>query len=588
MMRSRRNLERLIDDPAESQRRRCLMVGRLMLLLISLAMVALLGRVVQLQRHPDPRIALYAGRHDSRQTLYARRGALLDRRGRTLAVSHVGQRLFVDPKLIKEDLNFALDLARAIDDDPARIDQLIFMNQDRRYAVVRKLLAPDHAEAVRELNRRAIGIEPVPVRQYPYGALAGQVVGFVGEEHKGLDGVELMCNAELTGQAGSLHFVRDASRHPVSIGSDGMTLPEHGQDVRLSVDVVVQDFTETALHETCTKFNAKRGEAIVMDARSGQILAMANWPAYDPNDRGNIPPEFRRNRCVTDPYEPGSIFKPFIHAAATMAGVVKPLEKIDCTDSGFYVSPKGRRLRDSHGHGEITWEQVLIMSSNIGMAIVGQRLGITNMYKAVKAFGFGQRTGCGLAGESVGIVNPLSRWNHYSETSVPMGQEIAVTPLQVVRAFAAFANDGLMPAPTIFADHTDQPIYQRAIDGPTANATRLLLRRVVTEGTGRKAKSDRYRIWGKTGTAQVADRVNGGFLEDAYTASFVCGAPLQRPKVVVIVVVHQPQKSIGYYGGLVAAPAAKQIVENSLEYLGVPHDADEAEVGRDSRVARAD
>ncbi len=551
-------------------------MGRLLLLTISVVLLGLLGRVWQLQHRPAAQIEAHAGRRDGAQPLLARRGALLDRRGRALAISRVGHRLFVDPALIGEDRerNFALHLAHAVGGDPARIDMLIDQRRDSRYVVIDKLLPPEKVFAAQAFASRAVGVQPVAVREYPYGELAGQLLGFVGADHTGLDGMELLCDSPLRGTGGTLAYRRDATRRPLAVDAAGLKLPEHGADVRLSIDAVVQDIAERTMHQTCTLYQAKRGEAVVMDARSGQVLAMVNWPSFAPAAGGNVQPALRRNRCVTDPYEPGSIFKPFVHAAATELDLARPDEMIECTDSGFYVSPQGRRLRDARGHGTISWAKVLIESSNIGMAIVGQRMGVARMHAAVRAFGFGSATGVGLPGESVGIVNPLNRWNHYSQTSVPMGQEIAVTPIQMARAFAAFANQGMIPTPTVFADRADRPIYQRAIGAQVADATRRLLRRVVTEGTGRKAQSDKYRIWGKTGTAQVADRVNGGFLDDAYTASFVCGAPLNRPRLIVIVVVHQPDRSIGYYGGTVAAPAARQIVEQSLEYLGEPHDAD--------------
>lgn len=564
-------------DPHQRQLSRTLWGARTIAVVITLAFLALLGRVGQLMWQTDPELQAHAGTRASADQLLTRRGAILDRNGRTLAVSRVGYRLFVDPALIDDDTEFAFTLARAIGDDPARIEQLIGQRPDSRYIVIDRLLADEQVAAVKALESRAIGIEPRLVRSYPLREIAGQLVGFVGEEHRGLDGAEFLFESELAGENGRVAYLRDARRRPVWIESTGYTPPTYGNDIALSIDAMIQAITEHHLAAAAEKYKAQAAEAIVMHARTGQILAMANWPFFDPNQGGNVDVALRRNRCITDPYEPGSIFKPFVHAALTAAGFAKPTEKIDCTTSGFYVTSGRRRLRDAHGHGTITWDQVLIQSSNIGMAIVAQRMGAAKLHAAVTAFGFGQPTGSALPGESRGIVNPLRQWNHYSVTSVPMGQEIAVTPLQMVRAFAAFANSGLIPTPSILAAYQDRPIYQQAIDPDTADRTRQVLARVVAEGTGRKARSDKYRIWGKTGTAQVPDRVNGGYIDNAYTASFVCGAPLRRPQIVVIVVVHRPDKSIGHYGGTVAAPAAKLIVEQTLEYLGTPHDADDSD-----------
>lgn len=558
--------------PAEKQHRRTLWIARLLAAGLTLIMLALLGRVVQLQWDPQPQVAQRVADRGRDESITARRGALLDRRGRVLAASRVGQRLFVDPQLIDDPIPFAAHVAHAIGADPARIDRIISRRAHTRYAVIDRLLSDEQEQAVRKLDLSGLGLQPRPVRHYPHGTTAGQVIGFVGRDYKGLDGVEFALDPVLRGSAGQLVQLRDAWGRPLWPQRTGYQPPRDGRDVRLSIDVVVQRIAERALAEACEEYGAKRAEAVVMDARNGQLLAMVNWPLFNPNDRGNVPKDLRRNRCVTDPYEPGSVFKPFIHAAATAAGLARPKQKIDTTDIGVWYSPEGRRLRDAHGHGTITWNKVLIYSSNIGMAKVASRLGKQRMHDVLGSFGFGQRTGTALPGESRGLVWPVDRWTHYSLTSIPMGQEIATTPVQLVRAFSAFANRGLIVSPTVLAAETDTPIYQRAVDADVADHTRDLLRRVVTEGTGRRAQSEQYRIWGKTGTAQVADRVNGGYLPRTYTASFICGAPLLDPKVIVLVTVHEPDPDIGYYGGIVSAPVAKQIVEQALPYLGVPPD----------------
>ncbi len=564
-----------LDPPDHRQHHRCLRVARVCAWLMTVAMVVVFGRVVQLQQRPAEPVARTAAARASESRLIARRGALVDRHGRRLAGSRVGYRLYVDPVSIDRPDVFAAKLARAIGDDAARIDRAIGnADRDCRYLVIDHLLDEHEADAVRRLKLMGVVLEQRLVRAYPAGPVAGQVIGFVSRDHRGIDGVEYVLDAALRGEDGSVEYMRDVRRRPVWIESGTQQPARDGRDIALSLDAVIQSTAEAELAAAAEHYRAKRAELIVMHAGSGQVLAMANWPSFDPNEGANVDAALRRNRCVTDPFEPGSIFKPIVFAAATGAGVAEPSEMIDCTDAGFYVSPGGRRLGDAHGHGRITWDGVLTFSSNIGMAIVGQRLGAERMYAAVRAFGMGQPSGVGLPGESSGIVNPLERWNHYSVTSVPMGQEIAVTPMQITRAFSAFANDGLMVAPSILAADADRPIYQRATDPATARHVRRVLRRVVTEGTGRhRANSRLYRLWGKTGTAQVPDRENGGYLDRAYTASFVCGAPLHHPQIIVTVVVHQPDPAIGYYGGTVAAPVARSVVEKTLAYLGTPPDA---------------
>lgn len=622
-------------DPVPAQRRRAMRWAYGFALFATVAFIGLFARVAALRHAESTPLADRAGDRRSTMPLHARRGAILDQRGRPLAVTEIGRRLFIDPALVGDDPWFAARLAEVVGVDPVEIDRLLTRKPGSRYEVVLPLLSDAQARALEDFDHRAVGVEARPVRRYPKGGLAGQVVGFVGADRVGLAGAEFRFNDRLAATDGRMRYLRDNRRRPVRVEAKGSRRPEHGADVRLSIDAVVQGIAERALEATCLQHRARAGQAIVMDSRNGQVLAMANWPFYDPALGGNRPAAWdrpspdgagaaeradggpgearagaaepqgeagptwpprpdaatlRRNRCVTDPYEPGSIFKPFVHAAATEAGVAAAEEKIDCTDSGYFVTDGGRPLHDAHGHGTLTWDEVLVHSSNIGMAIVGQRLGAERLHDAVRSFGFGAKTGSGLPGESRGIVNPLLQWNHYSVTSVPMGQEIAVTPLQMLRGFSAFANGGLLASPTIRADRADRPIVKRALSRNVADHTRRTLRRVVAEGTGRRAKSDKYQIWGKTGTAQVPDRVRGGYIDNAYTGSFVCGAPLRDPRIVVLVVVHRPDPETAYYGGIVASPYATRIVERTLQYLQVPYDApqpDDAPTTRPDRVAHA-
>jgi cell division protein FtsI/penicillin-binding protein 2 len=380
-------------------------------------------------------------------------------------------------------------------------------------------------------------------------------------------------------------LARAASRRALWLEAAGYEPAEPGQHVRLTLDSVIQNFAEQALREACEKYAAPSGQLVVLDPRTGGILAMANYPVFDPNTLGRSTPQQRRNRCVTDVFEPGSIFKPFVWAGATELGLARVDEIIAC-HNGLYVSPKGRRLRDVNAHEELTWEQVLVKSSNIGMAIVGQRMEARRMYDAVRAFGFGQTTGSGLPGEVAGLVHRPSRWTHYSVTSVPMGQEIAVTPLQMVRAAAIVANDGLAVQPTILQEVADaaatHPIYERVISSQTAAAVRAALRKAVMEGTGRRADSDAYTVFGKTGTAQVPDLERGGYLERQYVASFIGGAPNEQPAIVVGCFIHIDDASKGYYGGIVSAPVAREVIDKTLAYMGI---APDRHVGEGPRLA---
>jgi len=569
-------------DQPTPQSQRILRVGRVSIGLISIAMVGLLARVVGLQTHPPEPIRQLINSQQSGLSLPARRGNLQDRHGRILATTRLASRLFIDPQLIKNPNTFSENVGYQLGYEPSWIERKINAKPGRRYIVIDPRLDEDRVEKLKKYRLPGLATERYPVRDYPNGSLAGQVIGFVGVDGDGLEGLERSIETSLRAKAGRLRYLRASNMKPVWVDQAGYRPPVDGRAVRLSLDITVQSIAESELSQACEAFKAESGQLIVMDPRTGEILAMANYPAFDPNRFKWSKPEDRRNRCVTDLYEPGSTFKPFIWAAATHAGLAKPDEIIDCTTTGYYRTDKGRGLHDAHGHGKLTWDQVLIKSSNIGMAIVGQRMGTQRLYDAVRSFGFGSVTGCELPGEAPGIVTPLKRWNHYSVTSVPMGQEIAVTALQLVAAFSAIVNDGYRVRPTIFAQPQPQPqspdphqataIYERVLSPATAAHTRHVLRRVVTRGTGHRANSTLYTVFGKTGTAQVADPKNGGYLEDQYVSSFLGAAPLNDPRVTVVCIIRQPDKSIGYYGGTVAAPAVRRVIEQTLLYLGVHPD----------------
>jgi cell division protein FtsI (penicillin-binding protein 3) len=363
----------------------------------------------------------------------------------------------------------------------------------------------------------------------------------------------------------------------------GYRPPHAGRSLRLSLDLVIQSIAEEELEERCLAYDAPQGQLIVMQPHTGEILAMANYPRFDPRDLSKASPEDWRNRCVTDAFEPGSTFKPFVWSLATEGGLAEPAEIIDCTSGGVYYSDEGRRLRDSKAMGRITWEEVLSHSSNIGMAKVAQRTDADRLHAMVSAFGFGRPTGSGLPGEIGGLLRPAEQWTHYSMTSIPMGQEIAVTALQMVRGYATLVNGGRLVRPSILA--VDEPmleeltpprsaggwsIIQRVISGETSALVCRAMRRSVLAGTGRRARSRLYPLFGKTGTSQIPDLVRGGYRDRAYVASFIAGAPYHAPELVVGCFIHEPNPKKGYYGGLVSGPVVKNVIERSLSYLGVP------------------
>ncbi|MCH8964149.1 MAG: penicillin-binding protein 2 [Planctomycetes bacterium] len=324
---------------------------------------------------------------------------------------------------------------------------------------------------------------------------------------------------------------------------------------------------------------------IVMSPRDGDVIAMAGYPTFDPNYHSESPSAHKRNRCLTDPVEPGSCFKPLIMSAALSEGVARLDETVDCGSGVWFFG--SRRMRDTHANGKLTFEDVLVKSSNIGMGHIGTRLGNKALYEYVRAYGFGARTGISLPGESAGILAPLRKWSSYSKTSIPIGQELAVTPIQLATAFAALVNGGTLRPPRLVRmvldsagkqttpDHQPRPPRQ-VVPREVADAVaKQALVRMVNESP-HDIKLAKYQVLGKTGTAQVPYRNRRGYEPDAYIGSFLGAAPAHDPVVSVIVMIRKPKRSLGYYGGKVAGPAVREIIQKTLAYWDIPPDRDPA------------
>ena len=552
---------------------RVLRVGRIMIVMLSIVFIGMIARVAQLQTRPSAAIAGLLDSQKSTRHLMGRRGALLDRRGRPLAVTRVAHRLFIDPLLIRNRKTFPEHVAQELDYDPVWIEQMISARSSSRYVVIDHRISDHRMNRLTDLNIPGLAIEPILVRDYPQNVLAGQLVGFVGHDGGGLEGLERLFDPRLRPQPGMVEYLRDAQYQPLWIESTAYRPQRDGQFVQLALDLRLQSIAQEHLAEAVTRYGAVSGQMIVMDPYSGEILAMATHPSFDPAQFADLPAEIWRNRCVTDIFEPGSIFKPFVWSAVTELQVMNPQELVDCTTTGYWITPYGRRLRDARPKGLLTWDEVLVQSSNIGMAKAAEKLTARQLFDIVSRFGFGQSTGSGLPGETDGVLHPHAVWTRYSQSSVPIGQEIGVSALQITRAFCTFANDGLLIRPRVKIAHQNippNPIPVRVLSAAAAAKTRFVLRQVVAEGTGRKANSKLYEIFGKTGTAQLPDFENGGYHQNRYVSSFMAGAPYDQPRLIVGCFIHQPDRAIGHYGGTVAAPAVMRVLEQSLLYLGVP------------------
>jgi cell division protein FtsI (penicillin-binding protein 3) len=431
-------------------------------------------------------------------------------------------------------------------------------------------------DAVMRLKVGGVGEVMEARRYYPHGGAAAHVIGLAGVDAQGLEGIERYYERDLRAVARTLEVDRDALGR--EIFSEGMEDPEvtRGATVQLTIDVALQDTVERALERGVQAARARGGTAIVLDPISGEVLALANSPAFDPNHRAAAGSLRRRNRAVTDFYEPGSTFKALLAAAALEQRVVRPDEMIFCENGRF---PVGRRvIHDHHSHGWLSVAEVLQVSSNIGAAKIGERLGRTRFHDFLTAFEFGRPTGVDLPGEVGGILRPLEDWSRIALVTTSFGQGVAVTPLQMARAFAAIANGGLLVRPwvgmrAVGADGEvlweHRPVViRRVMKRETARMVTAMLERVVEEGgTGLLARVEGVRVAGKTGTAQKVEAGTGRY-GHGRIASFVGFLPAEAPRFVILTLIDEPETST--YGGIVAAPIFQEIAAAAMERLGVP------------------
>ena len=576
----------------------------------AIALTLTVARVAQLKLLPPAELDRAAGRRTSERKELAQRGEVLDQRGRPLAMSLVGYKLYCDPAFIYEsgwdkakkasrtDQNAvaecdpfrdaAIALAPVLRLAPQAIDELLKKNAERRYVVLSQEVDEAQVDALRHLDIDGVGLETKLVRDYPSGPLANQLIGKVGFEHTGQAGVEFSFNKELAPVDGHVKALRDAFGRTLWINRDDYVPGDDGQDVRLSIDLAVQEIAERHLDRAVKQYNAGGGRVIVLDSCNGDILAMADflqnrpgWKEATQDPSRKIHPSLGRNRNFTDPYEPGSTMKSFVWARATQLGLAKPTDIIQMPVGSPVVTPFGRVIHNAAGdpYKSYSWKDVLVHSVNTGMVTVGLRMSHAQMQEMVRDFGFGTKVAIGIPGESAGIITPPSRWSGYTQSSVAFGHEIAVTPIQMVRAFSAFARaDGTMVAPRLVLPRDTSagedwlPGSKRVIDPKVLVEAKDAMSSVVEEGTGRKAQSDKYRMYGKTGTAELSIPGVKGYDRSRYTASFLAAAPLENSRLVVLCVIDDPDKKKGHFGGTIAAPVVRDVVTETLEYLGVPYD----------------
>lgn len=668
---------------------------------ISLALVAVLGRVAQLQVAPSDALREHFEPRVTRRTELPLRGEIVDRRNRPLSVTRFGFRVILDPTLLPQDIDSAItQLADAMglpaDAVGARVLRVVMENEKRaaalaptatneptrpvasrflsmvkeklepiagldepdpvppaevgpmpegaapkkpiRYLVVSGMLSDERARAVKALKMPGVVLEKRQVREYPGGVECAALVGKVGVDHKGLLGAEKLLDQQLNGAKGHTDFVRDATGKPIWIEPGQIDPAEPGADVRLSIDLEVQRIAYEEVQRGIDDADAAGGRCLVVDSITGEILAMVDilrtppdahpfpwaddpkvepppggwtrrnpapkkppapdfpgkqrWLINTPDPAREIHPALARNRCVEDMYEPGSTFKPFVWSTITELGLARP-DEVFITGKGGWVPPDGRKpIKDVTARDSMTWQEVLVNSSNIGMIKGAQRLTPQQLHDAVLRFGFGKATGLGLPFESRGIVTTMKNWKNSTQVSVAFGNEIAVTPLQMARAFCAFSRPGelagTLPRLRLTMNESEEGpgVTYRVLPRSVAELTRDTMKGVTGSMETKycpppEGERWRYTIFGKSGTSKIAVgsppdgkrkmRGTPGYL-DQYRVSFIAGGPLENPRLVVLVVIDDPGperiRKNSYYGSMVSGPVVRRITERTLTYLG--------------------
>ncbi|WP_339942698.1 penicillin-binding protein 2 [Thermodesulfovibrio sp.] len=508
-----------------------------------------------------------------KEEITPKRGNIYDRKGRELAVSLEKESLFVDPLALR-DYKDIEKLKAYVKVNAHLLENST--NRNRRFIWIERKIDSHMANQIKALKIEGLGFVTEGARFYPKGFLASHIIGFVNIDEQGIEGLESYYDRYLRAQKSAKTVLRDARGKKLSEGN----LDEiKGNDLFLTIDEGLQYIVEKHLDWTVKKWQANSAIAIMMDPFTGEILALANRPTYDPNSLKSLKnPAIIRNRAITDLYEPGSTFKIVTATAALEEGIVKTNTRFDC--SLGHIEVGGKKVKDAHKHGVLTFEEVIQKSSNVGTIKIAMMLGRERLYNYIKKFGFGEKTGVDLPGEISGYVRPLSRWSGTSMGAIPIGQEVGVTALQILRAYSAIANGGYLVKPYVVSEIRSPEgkiVYKAVIDRErivsekTAYTLREILKKVTQEGgTATTAKVEGNNVAGKTGTAQKYDPKTKRYSKDKYVSSFVGFIPAENPRIALIVVVHDPRGA--HYGGVVAGPVFRAISDEAMAYLNVPRD----------------
>jgi cell division protein FtsI (penicillin-binding protein 3) len=514
--------------------------------------------------------AMAVKQHRETVVVPAGRGTIFDRNGDPLAIGEQAITVYANPQQVVAPRDTTLGIAKSLGLTPQQVYPLL-TDRTKGFVYIARKAKPPKADALKRLELPGLGFYPEELRTYPQGRVAAQVLGFAGTDNRGLEGLERSLDPTLAGHAGSRTIVKDPAGRALDVVSTRPETP--GSNVRLTIDSQIQAYAEDVLGETVAHWGARAASAIAMDPYTGAVYAMAVAPGFNANRFATTRVDRHRNRAVTDTYEPGSTFKLVTISAALEEGVVTPRTSLRLAPT---IRVADRVIHEAHSRGteRLTVRQIVEQSSNIGTVTIAERLGEGRLSSWIDRFGFGHRTGIDFPGESAGFALPLDEWSGSTIGTVPIGQGIAVTPMQMARAYSAIANGGRLVEPylvdRIGAHTVAHGRGRRIVSRNVSDQMLSMLRGVVLEGTGTEAAIPGYTVAGKTGTAAKVDP-SGRYSTSRYVASFVGMIPATKPRLVIMVMVDEPHGAI--WGGVVAAPAFQQIARFCLQHLEVPPDA---------------
>ena len=549
---------------------------RIVLLVFAVGLTAVLARAVQLQVIEHDHLQhLAQEQYLATVNVPARRGEIFDRNHTPLAISVDVPSVFAHPHLMEDMPGTARILAPLVHMSPEAVLQKL---QNARYfAWIKRHIDPAVAQRIQAAQLQGVGITKEPRRFYPNREVAAHVVGFAGLDARGLEGVERQFDKQLLGTSAAVPAVRDARGHAVLGGGLDWTQKTRGQDVHLTLDLPLQHATQAALNRAVERWHAKDALAVVLDVASGNVLALAVAPAYNLNQGTQAPASKRRNRTLTDLFEPGSTLKPLVVAAALDQGAIRP-ETVFFGENGRMRIGR-HTITDTAPHAWMGLTEIMAKSSNIGMAKIAEAMGPTGLYQALRDVGLGQRTNIELPGEVAGVLRSPAHWSALELATIAFGQGVSVNLLQLTAAYRVLAADGMYVPPRLVqstaaadgsTDILPQALPRRLVSESAAHRVTAMLEASVTprQGTGALAQVPGFRVAGKTGTAQKADLLTGGYSRDKYLALFAGYLPANAPRVVIVVAVDEPTPS--HYGGTVAAPVFAELGSIAMHRLGVP------------------